>query len=84
MLHESYGAESDVWSAGVVMYVLLAGYPPFQGNSDEAVFRAILESEADVTSGEWPCVSELAKDLVVRMLAKEPSERISLEEVLGE
>ncbi|CAI5536882.1 unnamed protein product, partial [Closterium sp. Naga37s-1] len=82
VLHEAYGPESDIWSAGVILYVLLAGVPPFRGDSDEAVFQAILEQEPDLQRAPWPDVSDEGKDLVLRMLTKDPALRITADDVL--
>eukprot|EP00475_Leptophrys_vorax_P036450 TRINITY_DN6166_c0_g2_i1.p1 TRINITY_DN6166_c0_g2~~TRINITY_DN6166_c0_g2_i1.p1 ORF type:complete len:262 (-),score=15.70 TRINITY_DN6166_c0_g2_i1:74-859(-) len=82
VLHECYGPPSDIWSAGVLLYVLLSGTPPFWGESDEAVFRAILELEPDFAAEPWMDVSDEAKDLILRMLTKDPVLRISPDEIL--
>ncbi|CAG7862362.1 unnamed protein product [Brassica rapa] len=73
---ESYGKEIDIWSAGVILYILLSGKPPFE-NDDE-----IKEGTIDFDSHPWPCISVGAKDLIKRMLNKNQKERISAENVL--
>ncbi|WZZ14356.1 hypothetical protein YC2023_107445 [Brassica napus] len=73
---ESYGKEIDIWSAGVILYILLSGSPPF-GNDDE-----IKKGIIDFDSQPWPCISVGAKDLIKRMLNKNQKERISAENVL--
>ncbi|CAI5467991.1 unnamed protein product [Closterium sp. Yama58-4] len=86
VLHESYGPESDIWAAGVILFVLLSGALPFWGDSDEGVFRAILEKSVEEEverEGVWESVSDEAKDLVLRMLTKDPALRITADEILG-
>ncbi|KAF3567808.1 hypothetical protein DY000_02014101, partial [Brassica cretica] len=73
---ESYGKEIDIWSAGVILYILLSGSPPF-GNDDE-----IKKGIIDFDSQPWPCISVGAKDLIKRMLNKNQKERISAENIL--
>ncbi|RDX73743.1 Calcium-dependent protein kinase 2, partial [Mucuna pruriens] len=77
VLRKRYGPEADVWSAGVIIYILLCGVPPFWGETEHDIFEAILHFELDFTSDPWPVISESAKDLVRRMLVRDPSKRIS-------
>ncbi|CAI5482535.1 unnamed protein product [Closterium sp. Yama58-4] len=84
VLSEQYGLQADVWSAGVVLFVLLSGSPPFSGRSNDEIFQAVRCKEIDLTSKPWPSISEGAKDLVRRMLTRDPAARITMEEVLGE
>ncbi|CAI5973530.1 unnamed protein product [Closterium sp. NIES-65] len=86
VLHESYGPESDIWAAGVILFVLLSGVLPFWGDSDEGVFRAILEKSVEEEmerEGVWESVSDEAKDLVMRMLSKDAALRITADEILA-
>ncbi|KAF1878002.1 hypothetical protein Lal_00041751 [Lupinus albus] len=62
ILLKRYGPEADVWSAGIIIYILLCGLPPFWGESEADIFEAILHGEADFTSDPWPTISESAKD----------------------
>ncbi|XP_061360839.1 calcium-dependent protein kinase 1-like isoform X2 [Gastrolobium bilobum] len=82
VLRKRYGQESDVWSAGVILYILLCGVPPFWGESEQEIFEAILHSDLDFSSDPWPKISETAKDLVKKMLVRDPSKRITAYEVL--
>lgn len=82
VLRRKYGKEADIWSAGVMLYILLSGVPPFWGGSERAIFDAVLRGHVDFESKPWPSISESAKDLVRRMLTQDPKKRITAAEVL--
>ncbi|GAB4826593.1 Calcium-dependent protein kinase 15 [Ancistrocladus abbreviatus] len=82
VLQGSYGKEIDVWSTGVVLYILLCGDPPFWAETQQGMFEAILEGKFDLEKQPWPSVSDSAKDLVRRMLTRDPNKRIAAAEVL--
>ncbi|GFQ06940.1 calcium-dependent protein kinase 2 [Phtheirospermum japonicum] len=82
VLVDRYGPEADVWSAGVILYILLCGMLPFWGESDDEIFQGVLHGDIDFSSDPWPNVSESAKDLVKRMLERNPKRRITAHQVL--
>ncbi|KAK4478814.1 hypothetical protein RD792_014314 [Penstemon davidsonii] len=82
VLCKHYGPEADVWSAGVIIYILLCGVPPFWGESEQEIFEEVLHGEIDFTSDPWPMISESAKDLVKKMLLRDPRQRITAHQVL--
>ena len=84
VLAEKYGPQADIWSAGVVLYILLSGIPPFWANSNEGIFEAIKAATLNLTRNPWPTISDEAKDLVRKMLTKDPKKRITPDEILGE
>ncbi|PON82571.1 Calcium dependent protein kinase [Trema orientale] len=82
VLRKRYGPEADVWSAGVILYILLSGVPPFWAESEQGIFEEVLHGELDFSSDPWPSISEGAKDLVRKMLIRDPRRRISAHDVL--
>ncbi|ONM56361.1 Calcium-dependent protein kinase 24 [Zea mays] len=82
VLKRSYGPEIDVWSAGVILHILLCGFPPFWGGSDEKIAQSILRGVINLQKDPWPKVSQSAKDLVTRMLDPDPCTRLTAKQVL--
>ncbi|XP_074272016.1 calcium-dependent protein kinase 33-like isoform X3 [Silene latifolia] len=83
VLERNYGKESDIWSAGIILYILLCGVPPFWAETENGIFDAILKGKIDFESDPWPSISSSAKDLVTKMLNPDPKKRITPEEVLA-
>jgi calcium/calmodulin-dependent protein kinase I len=77
-----YNSKVDVWSCGVILYILLCGFPPFYEDSTQLLFRKIQRAEFDYPSPFWDETSEEAKDLINHMLVVDPEERFSIEQVL--
>ncbi|GJM96856.1 hypothetical protein PR202_ga13727 [Eleusine coracana subsp. coracana] len=82
VLKKKYGPEADVWSAGVIIYILLCGVPPFWAENEQGIFEEVLHGKLDFQSEPWPSISEGAKDLVRRMLVRDPKKRLTAHEVL--
>ncbi|PWA77575.1 calcium-dependent protein kinase 6 [Artemisia annua] len=83
VLRRHYGAEADIWSAGVILYILLSGVPPFWGETEQSIFDAVLRGNLDFVSDPWPSISSSAKDLVKKMLQSDPKARLTAVEVLN-
>ncbi|CAL5423350.1 unnamed protein product [Camellia sinensis] len=82
VLKRNYGPEVDVWSAGVILYILLCGVPPFWAETEQGVAQAIIRSVVDFKRDPWPKVSDNAKDLVKKMLNPDPKQRLTAQQVL--
>ncbi|KAG9445242.1 hypothetical protein H6P81_016582 [Aristolochia fimbriata] len=82
VLSKRYGPEADVWSAGVIIYILLSGVPPFWGETEHMIFDNVLKGDLDFSQDPWPSISESAKDLVRRMLVRDPTKRLTAHQVL--
>ncbi|XP_039135783.1 calcium-dependent protein kinase 2-like [Dioscorea cayenensis subsp. rotundata] len=83
VLKRRYGPEVDIWSIGVMLYILLCGVPPFWAETEHGIFNAILRGQVDFASDPWPNISAGAKDLVKKMLTVDPRQRITAFEVLN-
>ena len=82
VLKRNYGPEVDIWSAGVILYILLCGVPPFWAETEQGVAQAIIRSVIDFKRDPWPRVSDNAKDLVKKMLDPDPKKRLTAQGVL--
>ena len=85
VLRGSYsGGTCDMWSMGVVLYILLCGYPPFHGECLEEIKRSVIHSSVDFSrSDHWQTVSPEVKELVCELLTKDPMMRPSAEQALS-
>ena len=79
VLLSEYDEKCDIWSIGVILYTLLAGRPPFEGSNELEIVKKVREGHYDLDIPELSKTSREAKDLIMRLLAYEPSERITLD-----
>jgi len=83
VLRRKYGRECDLWSAGVILYILLGGLPPFWGNSEKEIFDSILRGKVDFSEEPWPSISASAKDLIKGLLNQNVSQRLTVAQALA-
>ena len=81
ILRGSYTEKCDIWSAGVILYILLSGTPPFNGVNDTEIYRKISEMDYNFPEKKWINISNDAKDLISHMIAPE-NERYNARQVL--
>ncbi|XP_056410347.1 serine/threonine-protein kinase 33 isoform X2 [Hyla sarda] len=79
-----YSQQCDIWSIGVIMYMLLSGDPPFMGSSEDKLFEHIKRGELKFSSPAWQSVSEAAKDVLRKLLRVDPADRITANELLDD
>ncbi|KAL9245770.1 hypothetical protein vseg_019384 [Gypsophila vaccaria] len=82
VLHRSYTTEADVWSVGVIAYILLCGSRPYWARTESGIFRAVLKADPSFTEPPWPSLSAEAIDFVKRMLNKDPRKRVTAAQAL--
>jgi calcium-dependent protein kinase len=83
VIKKSYDYKCDIWSCGIILYILLVGFPPFKGDSQKDLLNNIVKGKYSTTTPEWSKVSLEAKDLVHKMLEIDPKKRLSAEESLN-
>lgn len=83
MLNGAYSQSTDVWSAGVLLYIMLGGYPPFIGSFEDETNTAILRGVISFNSFKWEQVSSRAKDFMSSLLTQDALVRPSAEELLN-
>ncbi|KAM7397395.1 hypothetical protein PAMA_005614 [Pampus argenteus] len=79
---DPYGKAVDLWACGVILYILLVGYPPFWDEDQHRLYQQIKAGAYDFPSPEWDTVTPEAKDLINKMLTINPAKRITAAEVL--
>ena len=83
VLHRSYSLEADIWSIGVITYILLCGSRPFWARTESGIFRAVLRADPSFDDLPWPSVSQEAKDFVKRLLNKDYRKRMTAVQALS-
>ena len=82
VLKRDYTEKCDLWSCGVILYILLCGYPPFNGANDKQIIEAVLKGKFTLDEPEWDGITNEAKDLVRKLLTYEQDKRTSAADAL--
>ena len=82
VLKNGYNEKCDLWSCGVILYILLCGSPPFYGKNEKEIFRKILDGNFTFRHKIWNKISTEAKNLVLKLLQVNPAKRLSAQEAL--
>ncbi|ERM99128.1 CDPK-related kinase 1 [Amborella trichopoda] len=83
VLHRSYNTEADMWSIGVIAYILLCGSRPFWARTESGIFRAVLKADPSFEEAPWPSLSAEARDFVKRLLNKDLRKRLTAAQALS-
>jgi phosphorylase kinase gamma subunit len=78
-----YSHPVDMWACGVIMYTLLAGFPPFWHRKQLMMLRNIMDGKYEFVSPEWDIISDSAKDLISKLLVTDPGKRLTATEALN-
>ena len=82
LAQKQYGKSVDVWSIGVITYILLCGYPPFYAENDPELFEQILEGKLEFDSPYWDEISNDGKEFICQLMSVDADKRLSCEEAL--
>ena len=80
--NDPYGVQVDMWSLGVIAYILLCGFPPFYDDNNQALFKSIKRGQYEYPSPFWDDVSDIARDLIDKLLVLDPEKRYTAQQVL--
>lgn len=84
VIHKAYSTEADVWSIGVIAYILLCGSRPFCAWTESGIFCTVLKVDTSFGEPLWPSLSDEARDFVKRLLNKDPRKRMSAAQALSD
>lgn len=82
VLSREYTKSCDIWSIGVITYILLCGYPPFYGDTDNQIFDQVRTARFDFPSPDWDGISDAAKDFICSLLRRDPTKRLTAAQAL--
>ena len=83
VLKKHYDEKCDLWSCGVIMYILLSGRPPFGGDTDKEIMDKVIIGEYDLKTSPFDKLSSSGKDLIQKLLMIDPQKRLSAQEALA-
>lgn len=77
VLNNNYDEKCDIWSIGVILFILLCGYPPFNGANENEIIERVRQGHFCTDDEDWEDISPAAKDLVHKLLTYDHKQRIS-------
>ena len=80
---QGYGRQVDLWSLGVISFILLCGYPPFYSENNQDLFQQIMKGAYEFESPHWDDISKEAKDFIAKLLVVDPKKRFSAKQALA-
>mmetsp|Transcript_4105 Transcript_4105/g.7329 ORF Transcript_4105/g.7329 Transcript_4105/m.7329 type:complete len:397 (-) Transcript_4105:671-1861(-) len=83
VLRKKYDKSCDLWSVGVIAYILLSGYPPFNGDDNDEVHHAVRQGQYRFPSSSWSGTSRESRDFIRRLLQKDPRKRMTVQQALN-
>lgn len=83
VLKKRYDKSCDLWSVGVIAYILMCGYPPFNGANNCEVYDAVRRGRYQFSSADWSATSKESRDFIRRLLQRDPAKRMTAEEALN-
>jgi calcium-dependent protein kinase len=83
VIHGDHNEKSDVWSTGIIFYMMLCGYPPFYGEADWEIFESTLQDPLEYPEEDWAEIDPDAIDLITKMLDRDPETRPSMKACLA-
>lgn len=75
VIRGNYNEKCDIWSLGVILFIMLCGYPPFTGVDEKAILKKVMEGQLYFDPDEWDNISREAKDLISNMIKKDVNSR---------
>ena len=84
VLRKQYDEKCDIWSCGIILYIMLCGYPPFTGSTDKEIMAKVAKGVYSMTGAEWDEVSKEAKDFIKKMMEYDPAKRLNAEMALND
>lgn len=75
VLIKNYTSKCDIWSIGVITYILLSGIPPFNGNDDQEIMKAVRKGKFSFSDKTWSSISDQAKDFITQLLTLDQEKR---------
>ena len=80
---DRYGMKCDMWSMGVIVFILLGGYPPFHGSNPRAIFEQTVSGQFSFDPDYWGGISQSVKDMICSLLDLDPARRASSDAILS-